>query len=58
MNEIYRQLALEAEFTEYDFIMRWDNFQKFAELVAVESKTEIEQLKKEVEELQQLLKSK
>jgi len=58
MNEIYRQLALEAEFTEYDFIMRWDNFQKFAELVAAESKTEIEQLKKEVEELQQLLKSK
>jgi hypothetical protein len=34
------------------------NYEKFAELIVAESAAEIDRLKKEVEELQQLLKSK
>jgi hypothetical protein len=36
MNERIRQLATEAEFSEKDLHIQGDNFQRFAELIALE----------------------
>jgi hypothetical protein len=36
MNERFKLLAREAEFSEYDLHIQGDNFQKFAELIVQE----------------------
>jgi hypothetical protein len=36
MNEKIKELAIEAEFSEYDLHIQGDNFQKFAELIVRE----------------------